>query len=67
VQVLFSLICPTTRTHLQMLSRLSHALHDSKFKEVILRRGTPEEILQEARRLDAVQAAPAAPPGKAVP
>ena len=30
VQVLFSLICPTMRSHLQMLSRLSFALHDAQ-------------------------------------
>src|SRR5262249_33166550 len=28
VHVLFSLVCPTTRSHLQMLARLSYALHD---------------------------------------
>ena len=32
VQVLFSLICPTIRDHLQMLARLSYVLHDSRFK-----------------------------------
>src|SRR5439155_18036226 len=39
VQVLFSLICPTMRSHLQMLSRLSFALHDALFREVVLRLG----------------------------
>ena len=38
VHVLFSLICPTMRSHLQMLSRLSYALHDAKFKEVVCAR-----------------------------
>jgi PTS system nitrogen regulatory IIA component len=63
VYVLFSLICPTMRSHLQMLARLSHALHDARFKEVVLRRGQQGEILQEARRVEAALAAP----GKAVP
>src|SRR6266478_338772 len=45
VQVLFSLICPTTRSHLQTLSRLSFALHDAAFKEVVLRLGPREDIL----------------------
>ncbi len=53
VHVLFSLICPTMRSHLQILSRLSHALHDAKFKEVVTRQGQREEILQEARRVEA--------------
>ena len=39
VQFLFSLICPTTRNHLQMLSRLSFALQDPQFKAVIVRHG----------------------------
>lgn len=59
VQVLFSLICPTMRSHLQMLSRLSHALHDAKFKEVVMRQGKREEILQEVRRVEAALAGPA--------
>jgi PTS system nitrogen regulatory IIA component len=64
VQVLFSMICPTTRSHLQMLSRLSFALHDAKFKAVVKRQGQPEEILQEARRVEAALVAPAAQSGK---
>src|SRR5262249_46985084 len=39
VQVLFSLICPTMRSHLQMLSRLSFSLHDQGFREVVMRQG----------------------------
>src|SRR5438552_3839756 len=58
VQVLFSLVCPTTRSHLQMLARLSHALHDANFKEVVTRLGQPHEILREARRVEASLAAP---------
>ena len=56
VQFLFSLICPTTRNHLQMLSRLSFALQDPQFKAVILRHGSRDEILGEARRIDAALA-----------
>src|SRR5438105_10358961 len=33
VHVLFSIISPTNRSHLQLLSRLSFALHDSKLRE----------------------------------
>ncbi len=59
VRVFFSLICPTMRSHLQMLARLSHALHDAKFKEMVMRRGRREEILREARRVERALAAPA--------
>jgi PTS system nitrogen regulatory IIA component len=57
VQVLFSLICPTTRGHLQMLSRLSYALHEKKFRDVVLAAGQREEILREAREVEAILAA----------
>ena len=67
VHVLFSLICPTTRSHLQMLSRLSFALHDPQLKAVVLRQGPREEVLREARRVEAGLAAPAAAEGKATP
>ena len=57
VHVLFSLVCPTIRTHLQTLSRLSHALHDGQFKEAVLRHAPREQVLQEARRIDAALSA----------
>jgi PTS system nitrogen regulatory IIA component len=57
VQVLFSLICPTMRGHLQMLSRLSYALHEKKFRDVVLAAGQREEILREAREVEAILAA----------
>jgi len=67
VRVFFSLICPTMRSHLQLLARLSYALHDAKFKEVVQRRGQREEILQEARRVEAALAAPAREAGTVSP
>ena len=63
VDVLFSLVCPTTRSHLQLLSRLSSAVHDAKFKDVVKRQGTRDEILQEARRVEASLTAPVAKEG----
>ncbi len=65
VHVLFSLICPTMRCHLQLLARLSFALHDAKFKEVVMRQGTREEIMQEARRIETRLTASARERGKA--
>jgi PTS system nitrogen regulatory IIA component len=53
VFALFSLVNPTVRTHLHLLSRLSFALHDPRFKAVITRRAPREEILDEARRVEA--------------
>lgn len=63
VHVLFSIISPTTRSHLQMLSRLSCALHDTQLKDTVVRHGSREGILGEIRRVEAGMAAPAA--GKA--
>lgn len=64
VQAIFSLICPTMRSHLQILSRLSYVLHDERFKGVVMRQAPREEILQEARRVEAALAAPAAVAGR---
>ena len=58
VQVLFSLVCPTMRSHLQLVSRLSYALHDAKFTEVVMRQSRREEIVKEARRVETAFAAP---------
>ena len=53
VNTLFTLISPTTRTHLQLLSRLAFALRDPQFRRVIKNQGRPEEILVEAERIEA--------------
>ena len=53
VHALFSMISPTTRTHLHLLSRLAFALRDPEFKESIARRADAEEILAAARRIEA--------------
>ncbi len=52
VHVLFSLISPTTHAHLQLLSRLSFALHDGKLREAVVRQAPREEILRELRRVE---------------
>jgi len=52
VHALFSLVCPTVRSHLQTLSRLTYALHDEGFKQAVIRRALSEEILREARRVE---------------
>lgn len=67
VHVLFSIISPTNRSHLQLLSRLSFALHDGKFREAVVRQAPREEIVREVRRVEAGIGAPAAEVGKAAP
>jgi PTS system nitrogen regulatory IIA component len=64
VHVLFSIISPTTRSHLQLLSRLSFVLHDGKLREIVARQSPREEILQEVRRVEAGIDAPASAVGK---
>jgi PTS system nitrogen regulatory IIA component len=66
VQVLFSLISPTTRSHLQLLSRLSFALHAEPFRRAVQRRAPREEILAELRRVEATMAPPVPRDGKGV-
>jgi PTS system nitrogen regulatory IIA component len=64
VHVLFSIISPTNRSHLQLLSRLSFALHDTKFRDALVHQAPREEILQEVRRVEAGMGEPAAGAGK---
>jgi nitrogen PTS system EIIA component len=52
VSVLFSLISPTVRAHLRLLSRLSFALNDPAFKAAVLRQASREDVLGEARRVE---------------
>ena len=59
VHALFSMISPTTRSHLHLLSVLAFALRDPGFRDCIARRAGAEEILAAARRIEA-----GAKPGK---
>ncbi|MGE0683886.1 MAG: PTS sugar transporter subunit IIA, partial [Candidatus Binatia bacterium] len=52
VSIVFSLISPTVRAHLRLLSRLSFALQDPSFKAVVMRQASRDEILAEARRVE---------------
>jgi PTS system nitrogen regulatory IIA component len=56
VHVLFAVVSPTMRGHLQLLSRLSYALHDGAFKDAVTSEAPAEAILREARRVDAALA-----------
>lgn len=53
VDCLFTLVAPTVRLHLYLLSRLSFALRDPVFKRVIKEQRSREEILQKIREMEA--------------
>jgi nitrogen PTS system EIIA component len=52
VQVLFTLISPTVRAHLHLLSRLSYALRDPAFKDAVVRQVAREELMAAAERCE---------------
>ncbi|MCX7046059.1 MAG: PTS sugar transporter subunit IIA [Candidatus Sumerlaeota bacterium] len=52
VRALFTLVSPTVRGHLHLLSRLSFALHDPGFSSIIKSQGSREEIFNEIRRVE---------------
>ena len=64
VHVLFSLVSPTVRAHLRLLSRLAFALHAPSFKQAIVRQAAREEILAEAQRVEDGLARAAATDGR---
>jgi PTS system nitrogen regulatory IIA component len=64
VSTLFTIVSPTIRAHLHVLSSLAFALRDPEFQGAIARQATREAIFTEARRIAADLAAskPAATP-----
>jgi PTS system nitrogen regulatory IIA component len=52
VHVLFSIVSPTVRAHLTLLSRLSFALHDPAFKKAVTQQASRDEILAAARHVE---------------
>ena len=65
VTTLFTLISPTVRAHLHLLSRLGFALRDPDFKTAVVRQGSREQILTALQRAElsfAPAGAPAASP-----
>jgi PTS system nitrogen regulatory IIA component len=51
VQTLFTLISPTIRAHLHLLSRLTFALRDPGFKSLIVRQAARDEILPAVKQI----------------
>jgi nitrogen PTS system EIIA component len=52
VNCLFTIVAPTVRSHLYLLSRLSFALRIPAFKKSIKEQASREEILEEARQAE---------------
>jgi nitrogen PTS system EIIA component len=52
VNCLFTLISPSVKAHLFLLSRLAFALRDSDFKNIIIHQGSREEILNAASKVE---------------
>lgn len=52
VETLFTLVSPTVRSHLKLLSRLAFALKDPLFKAAVTHQHSREEILNEAHRVE---------------
>ncbi len=53
VHTLFTIVSPTIKAHLNLLSKLSFGLRTPAFHDAILKVGSREEILREAGRVDA--------------
>lgn len=62
VHALFSLVCPTARAHLHLLSRIAFALRTPGFRSLIDREASRDEILAAARDVDVVVAYRQHPP-----
>jgi PTS system nitrogen regulatory IIA component len=61
VNTLFTLVSPTVRAHLHLLSRLSFALRNPCFRDPVLRQASREELLDGIAQADAVAAKRGAP------
>lgn len=64
VGIFFSIISPTNRSHLQLLSRLSFALHDPQLRATLVRQAPREDIMQDVRRVEAAMSPPSAGAGR---
>ncbi|MGD9503913.1 MAG: PTS sugar transporter subunit IIA [Syntrophobacteraceae bacterium] len=52
VDILFTLVSSTVRAHQQLLSKLAFALKDPRFKAILARKGSCEELISEASRVE---------------
>jgi PTS system nitrogen regulatory IIA component len=58
VSTLFTLISPTVRAHLHLLSRLGFALRDAEFKAAVTRQASREQILEALKRVEMAMGSP---------
>jgi PTS system nitrogen regulatory IIA component len=63
VHTLFTLVSPTVRVHLYLLSRLTFVLRTPAFKAALSQRASPEAIVQAARAAEASFGGQALAPG----
>ncbi|MBI5723093.1 MAG: PTS sugar transporter subunit IIA [Planctomycetes bacterium] len=61
VETLFTLISPTIRAHLGLLSKLAFALREDKFKDAVAKRGSRQELLDAVADADRRLAATESP------
>jgi nitrogen PTS system EIIA component len=52
VNVLFTLVSPTIRAHLHLLSKLAFALRDARFKAAVTAQASRQELLEAAQRVE---------------
>ena len=52
VDTLFTIVSPTVKAHLSLLSRLAFGLQDPDFSQVIMKKGLREDILNQAQRFE---------------
>jgi nitrogen PTS system EIIA component len=55
VRVLFTLLCPSVRIHLQLLAKLAFALHDKTLKELLRTAAPKAAILKRIATLEAAE------------
>ncbi len=67
VHTLFTLVSPTIRAHLHLLSRLSFALREPRFLGVVTPAGSREAIFEAARQCDALCGHPSEGAASGVP
>ena len=63
VHTLFTILSPTIKAHLNLLSRLAYALRDSEFNAAIVQKASREQILAHAGRVDRIVVAQAVASG----
>jgi PTS system nitrogen regulatory IIA component len=65
VNVLFTLLSPTTHAHLQILSRLSFCLRDARLLGLLEKRAEPQKLLERLSAIEASLLPPSADPAPA--